>query len=531
MKGSLQNMIAGVFLILNTVRTLRFIQVYYQLWYRIKPLFVHYNKNPFPINEWKKMKWKDGICNPKSYLGNNSFKFINIEHSFEGKINWNLSTYKKLWTYNLNYFDFLNQESLSKEEGLTLIYQFMDAYTYVIDGKESYPTALRLINWIKFISRHQIEDPYIFGVIHADSQRLCNNLEYHLLGNHLLENAFALWFSAHLFNDSRYFKIAKRLLKRELEEQILTDGGHFELSPMYHQLMLCRVLDCIYLAKLNSNKFTIDMYPILMQKASKMLSWLENITYTNGEIPLVNDSANKIAPDSNSLFSYCEKLQISSAHLKLSASGYRMVKTPNYELLMDVGQIGASYQPGHAHADTFNFELNINNNPVFIDTGTSTYNISTVRSKERSTQAHNTIMVNDKNSSMVWSGFRVAKRANVLIEKEIEQSIQATHDGYLNMGVLHRRTWAWSPNKISIIDHLSGTPKNAKAYFHFHPEVNLKIIDNGFKINNKHIVYFENSISINTQTFEFAPEFNKRINSTFIEVVFSKQLKTSILIE
>ena len=173
----------------------------------------------------------------------------------------------------------------------------------------------------------------------------------------------------------------------------------------------------------------------------------------------------------------------------------------------------------------------INNNPVFIDTGTSTYNISTVRSKERSTQAHNTIMVNDKNSSMVWSGFRVAKRANVLIEKEIEQSIQATHDGYLNMGVLHRRTWAWSPNKISIIDHLSGTPKNAKAYFHFHPEVNLKIIDNGFKINNKHIVYFENSISINTQTFEFAPEFNKRINSTFIEVVFSKQLKTSILIE
>jgi uncharacterized heparinase superfamily protein len=198
---------------------------------------------------------------------------------------------------------------------------------------------------------------------------------------------------------------------------------------------------------------------------------------------------------------------------------------------MDVGQIGASYQPGHAHADTFNFELNINNNPVFIDTGTSTYNISTVRSKERSTQAHNTIVVNDKNSSMVWSGFRVAKRANVLIEKEIEQSIQATHDGYLNMGVLHRRTWAWSPNKISIIDHLSGTPKNAKAYFHFHPEVNLKIIDNGFKINNKHIVYFENSISINTQTFEFAPEFNKRINSTFIEVVFSKQLKTSILIE
>ncbi|WP_197493490.1 alginate lyase family protein [Formosa sp. Hel1_33_131] len=478
-----------------------------------------------------KIKWIDGLYNPKTYLRNNTFKFINIEHSFENKINWNLSTYKKLWLYNLNYFDFLNQEALSKEEGVKLIHEFIDTYPSVIDGKESYPTALRLINWIKFISRHQIEDPCIFGVIQADAQRLCNNLEYHLLGNHLLENAFALWFSAHLFNNSRYFKIAKHLLKKELEEQILTDGGHFELSPMYHQLMLYRVLDCIHLSKLNPNKFAIDLYPLLIQKASQMLSWLENITYTNGEIPLVNDSVNKISPDSNSLFSYCEKLQISSAHMKLSASGYRMVKASNFELLMDVGQIGASYQPGHAHADTFNFELYINNTPVFVDTGISTYNVGDIRAKERSTEAHNSVVVNNISSSVVWSGFRVAKRAKVTIENELEQSIQASHDGYLNLGVLHKRAWAWNPHKISIIDDLSGTPKNAKAYFHFHPEVNFKATDNGFKINNKHSICFENAISINTKIFEFAPEFNKRINSTCIEVIFNKQLKTSILIE
>ena len=521
----------SLFLLFHTVRNLSVKQIYYQLWYRIKPLFVHYNKNPIPINEWKKMKWKDGICNPKSYLGNNSFKFINIEHSFENKINWNLSTYKKLWLYNLNYFDFLNQETLAKEEGLKLIHEFIDTYPSVIDGKESYPTALRLINWIKFISRHQIEDPCIFAVIQADAQRLCNNLEYHLLGNHLLENAFALWFSAHLFNNSRYFKIAKRLLNKELKEQILTDGAHFELSPMYHQLMLYRVLDCIHLVKLNPNKLATDLYPMLIQKASQMLSWLENITYTKGEIPLLNDSANKIAPDSNSLFSYCEKLQISSAHLKLSVSGYRTVKISNYELLMDVGQIGASYQPGHAHADTFNFELYINNSPVFVDTGTSTYNIGDIRAKERSTEAHNSVMVSNVNSSEVWSGFRVAKRANVTIENELEQSIEASHDGYLNLGVLHKRAWAWSPHKISIIDDLSGASINAKAYFHFHPEVNFKEIYNGFKINNKHSIFFENAISIQTKIFEFAPEFNKRINSTCIEVGFSKQLKTSILIE
>ena len=34
--------------------------------------------------------------------------------------------------------------------------------------------------------------------------------------------------------------------------KILEDGSHFELSPMYHQIMLLRVLDCIQLIKLNS---------------------------------------------------------------------------------------------------------------------------------------------------------------------------------------------------------------------------------------------------------------------------------------
>ena len=44
---------------------------------------------------------------------------------------------------------------------------------------------------------------------------------------------------------------AKNIIEEELEEQILTDGAHFELSPMYHQIILDRVLDCIFLVKEN----------------------------------------------------------------------------------------------------------------------------------------------------------------------------------------------------------------------------------------------------------------------------------------
>ena len=47
------------------------------------------------------------------------------------------------------------------------------------------------------------------------------------------------------------YKKAVEILREELEEQILNDGGHFELSPMYHQIMLFRVLDCINLIENN----------------------------------------------------------------------------------------------------------------------------------------------------------------------------------------------------------------------------------------------------------------------------------------
>ena len=88
---------------------------------------------------------------------------------------------------------------------------------------------------------------------------------------------------------------SKKLLISELNEQILNDGAHFELSPMYHQILFCRLLDCINLIKLNFLWQNDDLLSFLEVKASKMNSWLRNITYNNGEIPMVNDATFGIA--------------------------------------------------------------------------------------------------------------------------------------------------------------------------------------------------------------------------------------------
>jgi hypothetical protein len=480
-------------------------------------------------NHIVKLNWVDNVFNLETYKEQNIFRFLNIENQFSSTVDWNFSAHKKLWTYNLNYFDFLNQESMTREIGLILIQDFISQYTFLKDGKEPYPTSLRIINWIKFIAKHEINDESINCKLKEDANRLYDSLEYHLLANHLLENGFALWFAAHLFDDSYYFKKASKILKTQLNEQILEDGGHFELSPMYHNLMLYRVLDCIQLRVLNPSKNSQDLLSFLREKASAMLNWSKQMTFESGAMPLFNDTANGNNPDPFVVMTYAEKLKVNKLHLPLKDSGYRTFKNENYELIADVGQVGPSYQPGHAHADTFNFELYVGGSPVIVDTGTSTYNIGEQRSYERSTKAHNTVVVNQINSSQVWSGFRVAKRAGVSIIEDSAACLKATHNGYKHLGVLHQRQWVIKENQIVISDIL--TKGAGVAYFHFHPNVFIEEIPGQtFVISKKASFSFNGAQTITKSSYNFAPEFNTYQKAIVLEVAFEKYLETQIVL-
>ncbi len=205
-------------------------------------------------------------------------------------------------------------EYLKKKEDICLIYDFIENIENIKDGLEPFPISLRGINWIKFLTKFEIKDKKIDNSLYAQYYILLDNIEYHLLGNHLLENGFSLLFGYYYFQDEKLYVRAKDILKAELEEQILDDGGHFELSPMYHQIMLFRVLDCINLVENNMYKHQ-ELLEFLIIKAEVMLGWLENISYKNGDIPLLNDSANKISPTSNELFKYAKKLNIQIKNL------------------------------------------------------------------------------------------------------------------------------------------------------------------------------------------------------------------------
>lgn len=523
--------------IFNTIKHLRWLQVRYQVLYRlrgklgIQPRLRAYrakSRAHIVVGQINTSLFDQLAQHKKKTI---EFNFLNLTQEFErDKIDWNFHEYGKLWTYNLNYFEFLLSDQMSCDEGISLIENYIDNWHHLKDGIEPFPISLRTINWVKFLSKHEVKNEKIDEKLYQQVQILLNNLEYHILANHLLENAFSLIFAAYYFQDEHIYSKAKTLLLDQLEEQILNDGGHYERSPMYHQIMLFRLLDVVSLVQCNPWK-NHDILNHLELKAQSMVNWLSSMTLSSGEIPHVKDSAPNIAPGSKELFAYANNLGFKFTQTsELKDSGYRWLKSSDSLcMLIDVGNISPSYQPGHAHADELNFLLYENGNPVIVDTGISTYEKNERRQLERSTQSHNCVSINGKDSSEVWGGFRVGRRAKVSLITDEDNEIKAHHDGYGSFGLI-TRAFTLKENSFNIelcLPPLSN--QETITYLHFHPKFNPKIINNKIiEVNNIEIL-LEGFYDVRKESYMLAFGFNHLIPS--YKVVLRSKSKNLIKIK
>ncbi len=532
----------------NTLKYLRRKQIAYRLFYFArnrwrKIVGFTYEKNVQGISVVPRtsatLSLVDSIPSPFSYANKNDFTFLNLNQKFEADIDWDFANHGKLWTYNLNYFDFLHQNT--EGDNFTPIFNhFIQKQPTLKNANEPFPISLRGINWIKFFAKNKIQNPAYDRSLFHQYQILADNIEYHLLGNHLLENGFSMLFGAVYFQDASFFETADSILTSELKEQILADGAHFELCPMYHKIMLFRVLDCYNLLQNNaveiplvSKEKIFNLRQLLEEKAVLMLGWLDNMTYNDGTTPHFGDSTEGIAPTSKALFDYAQRLNISYKKIPLSTSGFRKLKNEQFELIAKVGNIGPDYIPGHAHADSLSFELRNFDKPFLVDMGISTYETNERRQLERSTSSHNTVEINGQNSSEVWGSFRVANRAKTTILKETVSSLWAVQDGYKKIGVHHERQFLLTDNCLEIIDK---TDENvlSKAFWHFSPEVSVTIDNNCVQFYGGEIEFFmaekDNLLKKNIELVDylFPTQFNTFLKATKIIVSFTGTLKTQI---
>lgn len=513
----------------HTVKHLKLTQIFHQLKYRLispKPLKFYgakYLEGRFNVLKFR-VQPKTSLC----LIEENKFSFLNQVAHFEQGIDWNFQDHGKLWNYNLQYANYLYQLDIDDHTKTELM---RSQYEWLLDGRltlEPYPASLRAINMIRWMSVSSAMDAALLKNLHAELDFLSTRLEYHLLGNHLLENAFALMMGGAFFINDSWIKVGKRILEKELLEQILSDGAHFELSPMYHQIIFFRILELIDWYSTWDGK-DADFERFLRIKASDMLAWLKNISFENGDIPHFNDSATGIAYSTEWLSHYADVLGVISSKRSLGESGYRSIRQGGYELKIDFAQLGPSYQPGHAHADALSFVLYQNGKPLFVEQGTSTYQIGVRRDLERSTQAHNAVVVNNTNQSEVWGGFRVARRARTTILKDGEHEVyEALHDGYKRYGLEHIRSFKPKESAIVIEDCLSKSIE-AICFLHLCPKVAVhEIQDNTVLLSNGVRIDFEGANSVRSEDYSFSDSYNVYESAQRIVIPFTKGLITTI---
>ena len=372
---------------------------------------------------------------PVAELMDDRITLLHESEDFLWDSRWKFDHRTPLWNYNLHYFEYLfplihgwrqtNQPCyLQKIQEMICGWIRQNPRAAGGAGWDSYPISLRLINWLScygYLKDHWDED---FKRMLIDSMKeqyahLAVHLEKRLLGNHYFENLKTLVICSIFFRDHAMTAAALRELKKQCAEQILADGMHFELSLMYHKIILedlMRTATTLRLADCTDAELEQYLQP-MVDAAYSLEEGLERI-------PLFNDCGDNVAKSLDALLLAAKEAFHIEPQYKsqLPDGGYYMFKSGDWKLIVDAGRAGPDYLLGHAHCDAMSFELFYKGAPVLVNCGTYAYQCQE-RNFFRSTAAHNTVMCNGVEQSQYWGNFRMAKRAKITVVRADQTSI------------------------------------------------------------------------------------------------------------
>lgn len=447
--------------------------------------FAHLNQ---PLVEF------DGWLND---LKQNHFKFLNCSLTIQPKVDWNKRYENHLWNYQLHYFGFapLAARTLAERGEVStwnacrrLIERWIDeARVGRSDGWDAYPISLRVVNWIyAYALVAETEDEEFLAKWRAS---MCDqlgflrrHLEHHLLANHLLKNVKALVFGGLFFQDESWLAEGERLLWRELDEQVLADGGHYERSPMYHAQVLADFLESYALLRAFGRAEPNEKIEVRLRA---MAGFLSAMSYSDGTLALFNDSANTVETQPFPILETAKRI-VGSATRAITSfpqTGYYLWASADEreKIIVDAGEPSVAYNTAHAHNDLLSYELRLGGQPFIVDSGVHGYGGDRFREYCRSTRAHNTVRFDGAEQSEVWSTFRMARQAKVLnAEASGDDAVWnfcgkfERYDGR----VIHQRQIQRSESgEWTVTDLADGDVSLASSFIHLHPAVEVELID------------------------------------------------------
>jgi heparinase II/III-like protein len=303
------------------------------------------------------------------------------------------------------------------------------------DAWHPYVVSTRIANWVAALTlAPSLATPAVGESLRTQLRYLMRNVEHDILGNHVIRNAKALVLGGRSLGDDAAERLGRRLLRRELPEQVLADGGHYERSPAYHRLVLLDLLE-------------VAPWTEVTDVVARMRDFAAASSRPDGQPALFNDGGVDIAPPL--------ELPEPPDGLDVRAStGYAFARRPALWLAFDCGAPAPPYLPAHAHADALSFQLWLAGRPAVVDPGTSTYDPGETRRRERGTAAHSTIAV-DGDQFALWGSFRSGPLPEVRLVDATESSLVG--EATLPTGVRIIRALRLGESSLLVEDRVEGT--------------------------------------------------------------------------
>ena len=419
-------------------------------------------------------------------------------------VDWEAARGPALWTYHLHYFDAAPALAYAAWRGDRAAASLLARWTRSWiegcrvgrgPGWDPFPIAQRLVNWIWCDGLHRAwADVAMVARLRASALQqaayLVDHLEYQLMGNHLLKNAVALYLAALVWGRNRRVQRsgerAKRILRREVTEQVLADGGHFERSPMYHDA----VLQDLLAVNLIAEHAGVEP-PVSREVLRRMATFRSALRHPDGARARFNDTTEGLVPgfeQVSALYALYEPNWVPTVtrQVVFPESGYFGYRDEARGecVLVDAGPPGPRYQPGHAHCDMLSFELSLWGQPWIVDPGVHGYVGDPFRGYVRSTRAHNTLGIARREQSELWGAFRMGRRARVEwarcgLGPDGGWLFDGAYRPYFDRGVLHRRRITREVGGIvRVRDRVNGAKAAVvEGALHFHPAVTVEVAE------------------------------------------------------
>ena len=274
--------------------------------------------------------------------------------------------------------------------------------------------------------------------------------------------------------------LSMNIFKFHIENAFYKDGGNVEQMFGYMPFAAFMFRDMYLLCK-SANIEIPDGTVTLLQS---LANYLHTIAQPNGTTPPVNDSFEM--PVSYTIETIEDALD-GNLDLKPQASHYfedtqiGIIRSSNPELEPWYVLVNpASVVGGHANAGRLGFHLWYNNSPIIIDSGCCNYDNPLFKNWYRSTLAHNSVVINDReeepksNNKPLW--YKKRKTGNRIVSWSDSKDLKffrmiSPGSDDINSSVNWHRDIVLIKDKYLLINDYFNSPEknNFKVVFHFTP--------------------------------------------------------------